>query len=58
MSYTAYQAGESDFLTLLDAQRQLLDFQLKLEKSLTESSKKLAELEMITGHQIDYNQKP
>jgi len=58
VSYTAYQVGESDFLTLLDAQRQLLDFQLKLEKSLTESSKKLAELEMITGHQIDYNQKP
>ena len=58
VSYTAYQAGESDFLTLLDAQRQLLDFQLKLEKSLTESSKKLAELEMLTGHQIDYNLKP
>jgi outer membrane protein TolC len=32
-NYTAYQAGETDFLNVLDAQRQLLDFQLEIERS-------------------------
>lgn len=50
-SYTAYLAGEADFLSVLDAQRLLLDFELKLEWSRTISAKKLAELELITGHE-------
>jgi outer membrane protein TolC len=54
-SYTAYQAGEDDFLSLLDAQRLLLDFELKLELARTVSAKKLAELEMITGHELYSN---
>ena len=56
--YAAYQAGETDFLNVLDAQRQLLDFQLKLDKAVTDLATRRAEIEMITGHQIDYNQKP
>lgn len=52
-SYTAYQAGELDFLNVLDAQRQLLDFQLELERSMSDLGIKQAELEMITGKGID-----
>lgn len=48
-NYTAYQAGETDFLNLLDAQRQLLDFQLQLERSRSNLATSRAELEMITG---------
>jgi len=55
-SYTAYQAGEADFLSLLDAQRLLLDFELKLELARTKSATKLAELEMITGHELSDRQ--
>ena len=52
-SYTAYQTGEIDFLNLLDAQRQLLDFQLKLEKARSNLATRLAEIEMITGHELE-----
>jgi outer membrane protein TolC len=48
-NYTAYQAGETDFLNLLDAQRQLLDFQLRFERSRSNLAIRRAELEMIAG---------
>jgi outer membrane protein TolC len=48
-NYAAYQAGETDFLSLLDAQRQLLDFQLKFERSRSDLAIRRAELEMVTG---------
>ena len=48
-NYTAYQAGETDFLNLLDAQRQLLDFQLQFERSRSNLAIRRAELEMISG---------
>jgi len=51
-SYTAYQSGESDFLNLLDAQRELLEFQLNLERARTDASTKHAEIEMIIGKDI------
>jgi outer membrane protein TolC len=35
-AYTAYQAGKADFLNVLDAQRQLLDFQLMFDRSKTD----------------------
>jgi cobalt-zinc-cadmium efflux system outer membrane protein len=50
--YTAYQAGEADFLSVLDAQRQLLEFQLQYERSLTDLAKRKAELEMLTGTEL------
>ena len=46
-SYTAYQAGESDFLNVLDAQRQLLEFQLLLERSRSNLATTRAALDMI-----------
>ena len=50
VSFAAYQAGETDFLNLLDAQRQLLDFQLALDRARTNAAIRQAELEVITGH--------
>ncbi len=52
-SYTAYQAGELDFLNVLDAQRQLLDFQLEQDRATSQAAAKFAELEMIIGKKID-----
>ncbi len=48
-TYTAYQTGETDFLNLLETQRQLLDFQLQFERSSSDLAIRRAELEMITG---------
>ena len=51
-SYTAFQAGETDFLNLLDAQRQWLDFQLSYQRALTDLAIARAEIEMLTGEEL------
>jgi outer membrane protein TolC len=51
-NYTAYQAGEMEFLSILDAQRLLLDFELKLEKAMVDLATRKAEIEMITGSEM------
>ncbi len=51
-AYTAYQTGESDFLNVIDAQRQLIDLQLQSEQALTVKATKLAEIEMLTGKEM------
>ena len=48
-SETAYKTGEVDFLNLIDAQRTLLEFQLSYEREITNNMKNLAELEMLSG---------
>ncbi|UCG51064.1 MAG: TolC family protein [Candidatus Latescibacterota bacterium] len=48
-SYTSYQAGEADFLSVLDAQRQLLDFQLEYERAKSDLAVSRAEIEMVIG---------
>jgi cobalt-zinc-cadmium efflux system outer membrane protein len=52
VTYTSYQAGESDFLSLLDAQRQLLDTQLKQEQALADLVVRRAQLEMLVGREL------
>jgi cobalt-zinc-cadmium efflux system outer membrane protein len=52
VSYAAYQAGELDFLNVLDAQRQLLAFQMEMEEALATLSVKQAEIEMICGRRV------
>ncbi|MEJ2720301.1 MAG: TolC family protein [bacterium] len=52
-SYTAYEAGETDFLNVLDAQRQLLDFQLKYEEARSDLALHRAQIEMITGRELE-----
>lgn len=53
VNYTSYQAGKTDFLNVLDAQRQLLNFQLMYDMSKTKLAKRKAELDMLAG--IDLN---
>jgi outer membrane protein TolC len=48
-SYAAYQGGEADFLAVLDAQRQLLEFQLQFERSTADLAISRAAIDMITG---------
>ncbi len=48
-SEIAYQAGAVDFLSLIDAQRSILQFQLEYEQLGADIAKTLAELEMIAG---------
>jgi cobalt-zinc-cadmium efflux system outer membrane protein len=48
-SEVAYQAGTVDFLSLIDAQRKLLEFELSLERIVTTNLQKLAQLEMLIG---------
>ncbi len=49
VSFTSYQSGQTDFLMLLDAQRQLFDFELTAERAKVDAAARLAQLEMITG---------
>ncbi len=51
-SETAYQGGTIDFLSLIDAQRTLLNFQLQYERAMTDNQQKLAELEMFVGTEL------
>lgn len=44
-----YQTKKNDFLTLIDAQKTLKEFDLTYARTLTEIQKSLAELEEITG---------
>jgi cobalt-zinc-cadmium efflux system outer membrane protein len=51
-SESAYQAGTVDFLSLIDAQRTLLGFELLHERALTDNQQRLAELEMLAGTEL------
>jgi outer membrane protein TolC len=51
-SEAAYKAGKVDFLSLIDAQRMLLKYQLDYHRALTNHQQKLAELEMLAGVEL------
>jgi len=51
-SETAYQAGTIDFLSLIDAQRELLKYELLHERAGADNAQKLAELEMLAGVEL------
>ncbi|MFQ5498216.1 MAG: TolC family protein [Candidatus Zixiibacteriota bacterium] len=52
-NYSAYQADETDFLNVLDAQRQLLSFQLSLEKAWADLATCRAEIELVIGYEVN-----
>ena len=52
-SEVAYRAGTIDFLSLIDAQRTLLGFELLGERAVTDYLQRLAELEMLAGGEIE-----
>lgn len=51
-SEVAYRAGTLDFLSLIDAQQTLLEFELSYERAVTTNMQKLAHLEMIVGENL------
>ncbi len=51
-SETAYQTGTIDFLSLIDAQRMLLRYELFYERRLAENAQKLAKIEMLAVIQL------
>ena len=56
-SESAYQGGTIDFLSLIDAQRTLLKFELLYERAATNNQQKLAELEMLIGDELSTTNK-
>jgi cobalt-zinc-cadmium efflux system outer membrane protein len=48
-SEAAYMAGTIDFLSLIDAQQTLLEYQLEYERASASRQQRLAELEMLAG---------
>jgi len=52
-NYAAYEAGETDFLNVLDAQRQLLNFQLTVARERARLASKRAQLEMLSGIELN-----
>jgi cobalt-zinc-cadmium efflux system outer membrane protein len=53
VSEAAYRAGTIDFLSLIDAQRILLEYYLSYERALANNREKLAELEMLAGTELN-----
>ena len=51
-SESAYRAGTIDFLSLIDAQRMLLKYQLNHDRAITDNNKSIAELEALTGEEL------
>jgi cobalt-zinc-cadmium efflux system outer membrane protein len=51
-SETAYRAGTIDFLSLINAQQKLLEFQLYHERAMTDNQQGLARLEMLIGAEL------
>jgi len=51
-SETAYRAGTVDFLSLINAQQKLLEFQLYYERAMTDNQQELARLEMLVGTEL------
>jgi len=50
-----YRAGKVDFLSLIDAQRLLLEFQLASERALANREQSLAKIEMLTGREVAHS---
>jgi outer membrane protein TolC len=51
-SESAYRAGTVDFLSLIDAQRMLLKYQLDYDRAITDNQQSIAELESLIGEQF------
>ena len=53
-----FEAGDTDFLSLIDAQRMLLEFELQYERARTERARRLAEIEKLAGLDISNADQP
>jgi outer membrane protein TolC len=52
----AFEAGEADFLSLIDAERMLLEFELQYERARVERASRLAEIEKLVGAEVEKTQ--
>ena len=52
ITHQAYRNGQAGFLDLIDIQRQLLQFQLMQEKSLSDIHKNVALIEALTASDL------
>ena len=52
-SQAAYKNGSADFITLLGAQRTLMDYRLSYQRVLADNRQKLAALEMLAGTDLN-----
>ncbi|MGC9195221.1 MAG: TolC family protein [Syntrophobacteraceae bacterium] len=52
VSLEAYQAGKASYANVVDAIRNLLEFELSYERALTDREQSLAKLEMLVGRAI------
>jgi len=57
-SDSGYRAGKTDFLTLVDNWRNLLDFQLLYHKSLAQLEKDFADLQRVVGRDLKRTPQP
>jgi len=57
-SDSGYRAGETDFLTLVDNWRKLLDFQLLYHQSLAQLEKDFADLQRVVGKDLKRSSPP
>jgi outer membrane protein TolC len=53
----AWEAGEVEFVELIDAQRLLLEFQLEAERAAADRAQRLAEIEMMVGREVTRSMK-
>ena len=51
-SEEAYKSGSIDFLSLIDAQRTLLEYSLEIERATSTYQQKIAQLESIIGREF------
>jgi outer membrane protein TolC len=51
-SEAAYLSGTVDFLSLINAQQKLLEFQLRYERAVADNQQGLARLEMLVGSEL------
>ncbi|MFN2287237.1 MAG: TolC family protein, partial [Chromatocurvus sp.] len=47
-----FEAGSTSFISLIDAERLLLEFQLAHQRALADRGQRLAEVEMLTGKEL------
>lgn len=48
----AFESGRVEFTSLIEAQRTLLEFQLSADRAVADREIRLAEIEMLTGHDL------
>lgn len=52
VSLQAYQTGKEGYTAVVDAIRNLLEFELSYERAITDREQRLAELEMLVGRSV------